>query len=280
MSPDLRLHIASLAAVFLALGIGILVGTAFVGQNVVERQTRQLVNLEANVGAWRKEARETARNEEALRGLQPLLIGSQLDGERVLVVRTGDFPEAAEQAVTALKLAGADVVSLTLPPDAWRKRPESEQAESATRLASPLAELAAPEMEWARTDGLVTGDVPTASGTTAPKLIVLIGGEKSPIAESPPSPTPSSRAAVDQTLIRAWVAAGRTVVGAEPLGVPVSSIPVYRGEGIASVDNIDRAAGQIALPYALLGEAGAYGMKPTADRILPESLENPIEPTP
>ena len=43
MSTDLRFHIASLAAIFLALGLGIFVGTAFVGTPVVERQTRAVV---------------------------------------------------------------------------------------------------------------------------------------------------------------------------------------------------------------------------------------------
>ena len=39
MSPEFRYHVASLAAVFFALGIGILIGTTFVGTRIVDRQT-------------------------------------------------------------------------------------------------------------------------------------------------------------------------------------------------------------------------------------------------
>ena len=69
-------------------------------------------------------------------------------------------------------------------------------------------------------------------------------------------------------LIGAWQAQGVTVVGVEPFDTDVSSMRAYQSAGIATVDSIDRALGKIALPFALLGEKGNYGMKPTADRVL------------
>ncbi len=72
--------------------------------------------------------------------------------------------------------------------------------------------------------------------------------------------------AVDGPLIGGLKAAGSSplVVGCEPFTAAVSSIPGYQAAGIATVDCIDLPLGQIALPFALRGEAGDYGLKPTA----------------
>ncbi len=40
MNRELRLHVVSLCAVFLALGIGILIGTTFVGNRIVDAWLR------------------------------------------------------------------------------------------------------------------------------------------------------------------------------------------------------------------------------------------------
>jgi hypothetical protein len=39
--------------------------------------------------------------------------------------------------------------------------------------------------------------------------------------------------------------------------------------GISSVDDLDALAGQAALVYALTGSHGAYGVKSSADSLLP-----------
>jgi hypothetical protein len=71
-----------------------------------------------------------------------------------------------------------------------------------------------------------------------------------------------------------------SVVGCEPLEVAASSIPNYQKEQIATVDCIDQPLGQLDLPFALRGgvDKADYGLKNTAGRELPASMEEQIHP--
>ncbi len=281
MSSDFRFHIASLAAVFLALGLGILVGTFFVGAPVVERQIRSLNrNLSTSVSELRRQTQEAEKNEEALSGLLPQLVARKLSGRKVLVVQTGDYADAAEQTEQALTLAGASVTRITLPREAWLDRLAA--GTESTAAAAAAAEQIAPLLVTAgsggdtgaldalRRDGLLTGKTPDAPF----RLAVLVGGAEA-LSGPKDARDPLERArTLDAALAKAWQAAGVAVVGVEPLGADVSYMRAYQAQGIATVDNIDRAAGRIALPFALLGEKAAYGMKGTAERVLPASLED------
>jgi hypothetical protein len=68
--------------------------------------------------------------------------------------------------------------------------------------------------------------------------------------------------------------AGLPVVGVEQTKTDPSHIRWYRDRRIASVDDIDDLAGKAALVFALAGRAdGAYGVKSTAEAIMPRLLE-------
>ncbi len=118
MTSDFRYHVASLSAVFLALGIGILVGTAFVGTKVVDRQTAAVDRLTKETVELRKETREREQTEQMLFDALPLLVGQALAAKPVMVIQVGASSVAADQAQKALELAGATVKRTTLP-DNW-----------------------------------------------------------------------------------------------------------------------------------------------------------------
>ena len=69
--------------------------------------------------------------------------------------------------------------------------------------------------------------------------------------------------------------AGVPVVGVEPTRVEQSAIPAFQRHRLSTVDGIDTPAGALAVLLVLadLDAAGDYGVRDTADRILP-----PIEP--
>jgi hypothetical protein len=68
------------------------------------------------------------------------------------------------------------------------------------------------------------------------------------------------------------------MVGAELGSTQPSQVPWYQSQNISSVDDLDAIAGQAALVYALRGSRGAYGMKPTADSLLPNVVGAPTQP--
>ena len=70
-------------------------------------------------------------------------------------------------------------------------------------------------------------------------------------------------------LISGVTAAGVPVVGVELSNGEVSQVSWYKEHNLSSVDDVDAAAGQTALAYALAGDHGTFGVKPTADSLLP-----------
>ncbi len=58
-------------------------------------------------------------------------------------------------------------------------------------------------------------------------------------------------------------------VGVELTSTEPSQVPWYQSQDISSVDDLDTIAGQAALIYALAGSHGTYGMKSSADSLLP-----------
>ena len=69
------------------------------------------------------------------------------------------------------------------------------------------------------------------------------------------------------------ITATRTpAVGVETTGAEPSSISFFQGNDLSSVDDIDLTAGQLAMVFALLGAEGSFGVKGSADRLLPDLL--------
>ena len=60
------------------------------------------------------------------------------------------------------------------------------------------------------------------------------------------------------------------VVGIERTATDPSQIGWYGDRGLPSVDNVDQVAGRAALVFALNGADGAFGVKSTADALLPD----------
>ena len=67
-------------------------------------------------------------------------------------------------------------------------------------------------------------------------------------------------------------------VGVELSSTEPSQIPWYKGKGISSVDDLDNLAGQAALDYALAGDRGTFGVKSTADSLLPSVTSGTSQP--
>src|SRR3954471_13282892 len=95
---DLRYHVASLAAVFLALIIGILVGVGISGKGFVSDSERSLFNaritdLKSQLDTQTKRSTDLARTQRAaqsfVQGAYPSLMDSRLAGEKVGAVFIG-----------------------------------------------------------------------------------------------------------------------------------------------------------------------------------------------
>lgn len=284
---DLRYHLFYLTAIFLMLGVGILFGASVVGSDQVRRQGHSIAALRVEadkVAQGRDQARDRLlKDEDVLGTLRPKLVRGKLANQHVVLIQTGDYLDAAESATTALSDAGATVVATVALSGKWgmltpKRRdalaaiapaidPAAQDAALLAALASAVTtgtDAAGPSddaLAALQSQGLVTvtGDLSRPC-----RLFVLIGGSRD-------GGTPNS---VEGPLLEAFrtVPGPVTLVGCEPFVADVSSIPVYQTAGISTIDCIDQPLGQLALPFALRGDLGDYGLKPTAKQQLPSAL--------
>jgi hypothetical protein len=66
-----------------------------------------------------------------------------------------------------------------------------------------------------------------------------------------------------------------SVVGVETTSTNPSQIGWYKQQNLASVDDLDDLAGRTALIFALGGAKGTYGIKPSAQALLPNIVGTP-----
>lgn len=69
MNPGFRYHVASLASIFFALGIGVVMGTLVVGGKVVDRQARLVQQLERRMEDLQVDIKRRGQSDTALVGV-------------------------------------------------------------------------------------------------------------------------------------------------------------------------------------------------------------------
>ncbi|MBI4260349.1 MAG: copper transporter [Actinobacteria bacterium] len=139
-----RYHVVTIIAVFMAIGLGVLVGTTVLDQGIVSRYRatteqlgRQAEDLRTRVGELEEQvSRLELFAEEAL----PFMVSDRLLGRRVVVVThegvTGDLVGQARQA---LEVAGAEVVATIVVDARMDVSDPARQRELAEALGVPVA---------------------------------------------------------------------------------------------------------------------------------------------
>jgi hypothetical protein len=290
-----RYHAASLAAVFLALAIGILIGVGL-GHNVVSGTTKGLEqSLKSDLVAARGRADDLQgqlnRHAEFEQEVYPALTGRVLAGERIAVVALGGLPENLKGDVQAVvgpdSPSGAtlgEVAVVREPPNLGAIAAASPPGSQGRDVRDDRAALMAVARRFGQS--LVLGGSPykrfqgpildQASGRPGDIDAAIV------IRDQPEGMGPQQAAAtgaLESGLLDGLEADGVIpVVGVERSDADPSQVGFFNNNGVtATVDSIDLVSGRVALTYALHGSEGNYGIKPTADRLLP-GLRHPEPP--
>ena len=284
---DLRYHVASLAAVFLALLIGIVVGVGISGKGFVSDRERALLNdkisnLSGQVEQSNKRVTDLTR---AQRGAQafvqdayPALMDSRLAGSNLGVVFAGPVDGRVRSLVeqTLVDAGGGPplrVTALKLPIDLPTLR-------RALRGRPALVALATPRRieELGRRLGsdLVLGGNSPAWQALSDDLVEEKAGNDVP----PVDAVVVNRSTTPQTGVTARFLSGFYAGLAAPavpaVGVEVTrpgstAVEAFAKQKLSTVDDIDTQAGRLALALLLSGaDSGQYGVKKSArDGVLP-----------
>jgi copper transport outer membrane protein MctB len=292
-----RYHVASLAAVFLALGVGILIGTGLNG--VVSDTTKSLESslrgeIESSHGKIDDLNHQLDLQQSFEAAAYPGLVRDILKGKRVAVIALGgldpDIRSQILQVVGPSSGTGASVQDFEVvrePPDLRSLADELRGRRLGGFEVRGLAQGGDALATVARHAGraLVHGGAlyktikPTLlkseSGVPAGVDAVIVVRQQP--ADLDPAETDAT-AELESGLVEGLRTTGLPVVGVETSTADPSSVSLYSNHGVSSVDNLDMYAGRVALAYALDGSAGAFGTKPSADRLLPPLRSPSPEP--
>jgi hypothetical protein len=103
---DFRYHLVSIIAVFLALAVGIVVGTTALNGYVVDSlraSNKKVIHDKRGLESQVKDLRnQVSRREQFADAVAPEVVGGQLSGERVLLVTTPGASDGVIKSLTAL----------------------------------------------------------------------------------------------------------------------------------------------------------------------------------
>jgi hypothetical protein len=284
MGYSARYHATSLIAVFLALAIGILIGAEFGGETLTGTRRNLEHSLTGNLQDARAHADqlsgELGRADEFGERVYPVLVRHRLLGWRIGVIALGGLPGDVSGAIEqTLAPTGARLVGVGV-----TREPTDLRGLAATLARTRFADIARnPDTQTAF--GVGTGRQLVLGGS----LLELVrsrlfsrasgnfGGLDGVIVvrDQPQDMGPVRRAVaarIESALV-AGIAATRTpAVGVETSGAEPSSISFFKAGDLPSVDDVDLVAGRLATVFALLGAEGSFGVKGSADRLLPDLL--------
>jgi hypothetical protein len=292
---NFRYHVVSLTAVFLALTIGLVLGTAALNGPVADDLNNRVNSLSKRNGQLREESQQLKNqvNSQAdfVRESAPMLLAGRLAGRSVLVVTTDTADRKNRDAVLEmLRLSGATVtgnvrldepftdpqredalqdLATRLVPAGVKLPNNGEGVETAASLlaAALIVNPAGGSISEANRTGILAGfsslGAATVEGniTRSADAVVLVAGQGATEVDA------DRRNAAHLTIVREFdrMAKYMVLAGPQEAGSPVAAI---RGDDalakdISTVDNVSSPEGQVATALVLAeqfgGKTGHYG---------------------
>ena len=283
---DLRYHVASLAAVFLALTIGIMVGVGISGSGLVEESERRTLNrqierLQSDLDAERNRSREQEAAGAFLGQGYDAVMRGRLSGKAVAIVSVGSLaPELQSAIERTLRDADGTIARVRALAVPIRRDTLLAAVSAAPDPATYAGDPALLELGRDLGRELVAGGETPLWDAVAEDLVRQRQGGNTRAVDA----VVVARSARPQRGNTARFLTGLyeglqgrvPVVGVETRTASPSAIGVFRRARFSSVDAVETAAGRVALAVLLSGaESGHYGLRADADAILP-----PIAPVP
>jgi hypothetical protein len=290
-----RYHLVSIVAVFLALALGVLVGTTVVNQGVIDDLNRRTEAASRRADALRSQLSdlETQISEWNRFGdlVQPTLIGGQLTSRQVVMVTIEGVDVAEVDDVRqALEDSGASVVAvlvvtprMSMSNDSARNDlaalVDATASDSVDAVSVDAAQKFGARLAVGPTDGeddvlermISEGFIALLGGTglaggvggAGQAVVILTGGSGQP-AVSPE--------AFLLPFVASLVTASQAVVAAETSDTAYAFVPLIRADRsldghLVTVDDADVLTGRVALVLGLRdlfrspGAGGDYGIK-------------------
>jgi cell division protein FtsB len=276
--------VITIISVFVALGLGILIGFQLDSQDIVLQQQESLIQALEEKFEQMSETNLALENEiKDLRSFQIKIqqylentfqhqIKGDLEGLSVALIETSSdyrYPETAD----FLNKAGVNVdISLFITDEITNISQEKQNRldlELGSTEHKDLESLIVEEIVDFLAGGPAGGidclqdlGLIEVNGTfdTPSDFVILAGGSKD---------KNEKVFKIDLPLVKELKEKSIPLIGVESGGVEYSYVEYYRKQGISTVDNVDTIPGQISLALIMTGQEGNYGIKGGASALMP-----------
>jgi len=284
MGYSARYHATSLIAIFVALAIGIVIGAALGGDAVDDTRKDLERSLTGNLEDARERSEELSgdlgRANEFAERVYPPLVRDRLDGQRIGLVALGNLPgDVPDEVEEALGPTGGRLVAVGVvrePVDVRALANDLERTRFAAMADDPEAQTAF---------GAGVGRQLVLGGNLLERVRSRLFSRASGnfggldgmiVVRDQPEDMGSVQGEVagriESGLVGGIAATRAPAVGVETSTDDSSSIAFFQANDLPSVDDVDLVAGRLALVLALLGAEGSFGVKGSADSLLPDLL--------
>ncbi len=287
MVANVKYYVVTIVSIFLAIGIGIVIGFMLNAQDVLSTQREDIVSQLETKFDYLKEENETVKaesqkiNEENEKleefndSVYQEVISERLKGLNIGVIETNDNYLYSEVSKT-LTSAGANVLSNTTIKDLILTDEEKLKEIYKTTTGKESSEIvvtAIEELTQSIIEGKVTPFITALndegyidiSGAYNEKIdyIVMGGGNN--------EENYDRYNLIDKAIVDIGKKNDISLVGIEKEDVKHSYVDKYKESRVSSVDNIESTIGKITLVLVMDGNPGNFGVNPDAEGIAPKT---------
>ncbi|NLY67744.1 MAG: copper transporter [Tissierellia bacterium] len=291
MAPNLKFFVLLVISIFAALGVGIYFGFTLDAQNLIVDQREDIIReIEERFDYLSNENQELKATIESILdanknyeyfidSIYEETIKNKLSGLNVVIIETNnDYMYSGVGSV--LNVAGANLTSLITINDKFLDEQMLINLYNRLGLEIPEGDI----VEY--TVGLVTESVIEGkpnilvSELNNEEFVKIVGLINTPvdyiiIAGGSLEAENERINKLDRSIVSISRKKDIGIIGIEKLDVIYSYIGNYKKFNIPTVDNIDTTMGKVSLILAMEGRPGHYGLKETAEELVP-NLELPF----
>ncbi|SNX55381.1 copper transporter [Thermoanaerobacterium sp. RBIITD] len=290
MNVNIRYYVLTIAAIFMALGIGIFIGFMLDGQKAFSEQQDTIINqLEQKFKDIQTENSNLKDNVQSLNKqldymnqynkiIFPELVKNRLTGVKVAIMETNnDFIYPGMR--NALIKAGATINSITIFKDSLNNLSDSDKKDLIDFLSkygkvdeNHIIEFLSQKLS----NAIITGQDSDLINFLKDKGYIdfsgTIGGTDFVVLAGGSNNKNNNVNIIDIPIIKQVKNLNIPIVGVEQSDVKYTYMEAYKKQRLSTIDNIDSVIGQTSLIMVMQGKEGNYGIKPGDTSIMPDSF--------
>ena len=279
---DMRYHIASLVAVFLALTVGLLLGSLLIDSGVLtKRQARLMNSIESDVSNVLKKNRQLDEKNRELEKFQSLVWQAAVKGriadQKIIIISVSSSQDKIYEGLSkALTRAGARPAHLKIDASKINFADQALVSKLAASIASTSTTGTFENVFWPRLAQEIAGREPLQMFGALNGLGIINIDDQSSLPADGVVLLASDKSSVNNTDTKILEAMRQVpdlaVIGAETSDFRPSRMSVYQLASVSTIDDIETEPGWISMVYLLQEKAtkANFGIKSTADRLMPQ----------